>query len=451
MPRTRQSYKDSSNHDVVIKVEQQLGKNTVQSRRNMKVSVAVIKVEEDYPNSDEESTVVPSDDDDDDDKDDGFVTASATTSTATASTVYSFDGRIFDTYQDMVDAKRQRNQQRLLDCGLIQAKECMVQESKTRTTNRPSKKQRITRTTTQNNILPRRKSNRIAGIDSDGIYVEQESAGAFLIAGNPRPNVNSEELKFYNDRVNDGSDLSLQEAIQLTGPKWVEETSLESAEQLVSLHLIPMMATSEQKTRRSTAIATINQKVLQENIERISVNDDHCVAKITPDRIYSIVCHPSDDALLVSAGDKQGFVGLWNVDQTTKEDTDTPGGIHLFKVHSGPVCALEWTPRGDKLLSASYDGSVRSFDVTSQKFTEVFATYDHSEVYSGKLGSGVDGNNSRNGSWVQHVSRDHRCHDGKCFFLSTSIGTALHVDLRIGKGKVTFHKEFSEKKINTLR
>ena len=106
MPRTRQSYKDSSNHDVVIKVEQQLGKNTVQSRRNMKVSVAVIKVEEDYPNSDEESTVVPSDDDDDDDKDDGFVTASATTSTATASTVYSFDGRIFDTYQDMVDAKR---------------------------------------------------------------------------------------------------------------------------------------------------------------------------------------------------------------------------------------------------------------------------------------------------------------------------------------------------------
>ena len=341
---------------------------------------------------------------------------------------------------------------RLLDCGLIQAKEYMTQESKAGSTKRPSKKQRITKATTQNDVLPRRKSNRIAGIESDGIYVEKESAGTFLISGNPRPNVSTEELKFYGDRVNNGSDLSLQEAIQLTGPKWVEETSLEAAEQLVSLHLIPLMMASEQKARRPTKVATINPKVLQEKVEQISINDDHCVAKVTPDRIYSIVCHPSDDALLVGAGDKQGFVGLWNVNQTAKDDTGKQGGIHLFKVHSGPVCCLEWTPKGDKLLSASYDGSVRSFDVTSQKFIEVFATYDHSEAYRGKLGSGVDGNNNKsNSSWVQHVSRDHRCHDGNCFFLSTSTGTALHVDLRIGNGKVTFHKEFSEKKINTLR
>ena len=340
-----------------------------------------------------------------------------------------------------------------MDCGLIQAKEDMTQDSKTRTAKQPSKKQRTTRYTVQNNVLPRRKSNRIAGIDSDGIYVEQESAGTFLIRGNPRPNDSTKEVKFYQDRVNNGSDLSLQEAIQLTGPKWMEETSLKAAEQLVSLHLMPMILVPEKKSQRPTVAAAIHSKVIQEKVQRISVNNDQSVAKVTPDRIYSIVCHPSDDALLVCAGDKQGFVGLWNVDQTTKNDIGTQGGIHLFKVHSGPVCCLEWTPRGDKLLSASYDGSVRSFDVSSQKFTEVFATYDHSQVYSSKLGSGVDGsyNNKSSSSWVQHVSRDHRCHDGNCFFLSTSAGTALHVDLRIGNGKVTFHKEFSEKKINTLR
>lgn len=40
--------------------------------------------------------------------------------------------------------------------------------------------------------------------------------------------------------------------------------------------------------------------------------------------------------------------------------------------------------------------------------------------------------------------------DGDCFFLSTSEGTVMHIDLR-SKGEVTFDQKLSEKKINTVR
>jgi len=49
------------------------------------------------------------------------------------------------------------------------------------------------------------------------------------------------------------------------------------------------------------------------------------------------------------------------------------------------------------------------------------------------------------------VCPDPRNASDQCFFMSTSYGTAMHVDLRVGNGKLTFHEDLSEKKINTLR
>ena len=106
------------------------------------------------------------------------------------------------------------------------------------------------------------------------------------------------------------------------------------------------------------------------------------------------------------------------------------------------------TPSGRSLLSASYDGSVRWLDVEAQKFLQIFATYDDSVMYRDQLGRGLDQGYNY---WTQYVCPDHRNAHDQCFFLSTSFGTAMHVDLRVGKGQLTFHEELSEKKINTLR
>lgn len=363
--------------------------------------------------------------------------------------VHTFNGIIFETYQDMVDAKRQRNEQRLVECGLMQAKE-IIQEARGAA---GSKRGLASKKRKSELPLPRRKSNRIAGIESDGVYVEHESAGVFttgIVGQNAMgagsvPESDKPDFQFFNERLNDGAKLSVKEATELSGSKWVDEMSVGAAEQFVSFRLAPSIGSLDRKVLSPNSVADVSMTLYQEKFEGVSVDDDKCVAKVTPDRIYSIVCHPSENALIVGAGDKQGFVGLWNVDHRSDGSNH---GVHLFRLHGRPVSCLEWTPSGDKLVSASYDGSVRSFDVASQTFTEVFATYDDSATYGDKLGHGIHQDYK---FWVQHVAMDRRFNTDKCFFLSTSAGSAIHVDLRVGKGKLTFNEDLSAKKINTLR
>jgi hypothetical protein len=103
------------------------------------------------------------------------------------------------------------------------------------------------------------------------------------------------------------------------------------------------------------------------------------------------------------------------------------------------------------LLSTSYDGTVRWFDVETQALDEIFATYDNDDVYGDKIGFGLDEGHKY---WTQYGCLDHRNSGEKCLFLSTSCGTAMHLDLRISnnsKNRMTFHEDLSEKKINSLR
>ncbi|EED90697.1 WD40-repeat protein, partial [Thalassiosira pseudonana CCMP1335] len=169
---------------------------------------------------------------------------------------------------------------------------------------------------------------------------------------------------------------------------------------------------------------TITSNNLQSHLDALSLDDaETCVAKVTPERIYSVTCHPSPHHIIACAGDKKGHVGIWNVDQYNPNSTND--GVHLFKPHSGAVSSMIWNASGTTLLSASYDGSVRAFDASKQVFEEIFATYDDDEQYKNKIG------------------------DGKCFFLSTSEGSVMHVNLR-SNGKLTFDQTLSEKKINSV-
>ena len=62
-----------------------------------------------------------------------------------------------------------------------------------------------------------------------GIYVENESAGKFEIAGLSSGlgsyTPEKEEPEFYNNRINDGSELTIVEAVENTGSKWVKEAN----------------------------------------------------------------------------------------------------------------------------------------------------------------------------------------------------------------------------------
>lgn len=55
---------------------------------------------------------------------------------------------------------------------------------------------------------------------------------------------------------------------------------------------------------------------------------DDTVAKVVPDRIFSMSIHPTEDKVLLAVGGKWGAVGIWDVN-----DVDSHShGVSLFTV-----------------------------------------------------------------------------------------------------------------------
>jgi WD40 repeat protein len=392
--------------------------------------------------------------------------------------VFPFNGIEYATYQEMVNAKRKRNQEVLLNSGLLDSVASLKSEiagSKSKPTTQGIKKRKVVKST-EREPYQRRMSSRQAGIQSDGLFVEEERSGRFTVAVTDGSTaavagsyssgvvqgsmyVKEKEPEFYRDRINDGSAFSIEEAVELTGSKWVKESTVKDAQDFVHGTLSKLVGKDEtkvgaaskkgtkSKSPRAVASPVVSSDDITDRIKDMTFKEEAVVAKVVPDRIYGIAAHPSTDQLIVSAGDKKGYVGIWNVDSRAKADDESSNdGVHLFKFHSGSCSSLQWTPSGDALFSSSYDGTVRVLDVASETFEQVFATYDSDDKFQKDVGYGMDIGHKY---WTQYGCLDHRSHSGKCFFLSTSVGTAMHVDMR-SKGGVTFHEELSEKKINSL-
>jgi hypothetical protein len=441
--------------------------------------------------------------------------------------VYHFNGVNYTSYQDMVHAKRQRNQQILEQSGLLTISSASSSSSSRRSSNSYPKtgsqrglqannarnsKDRHVSSSSSSHQQGRRKSSRILGIESDGLYIDEERAGRVTVAGatsnsstiqkeddptssNSSSNNTGSTSLFYRNRINDGTPLSLSEAIEQAGTKWMTETSIADATSFVQDILrdaTAKISVPSSSNDEPIIAPTASNRLLPYEYDLNHVNALECddiersVAKVCPDRIYSMTVHPSSNHLIVSAGDKLGHVGIWNVndnytphgdhddivnryqDDATKKttavttNTNQRDGVHLFKPHTGAVCSLQWTGNGASggtsgnphhLISASYDGTIRMLDVQQEQFIEIFATYDNNNdpttPYQHRPGYGIE---QEYGSkfWTQHITLDPRYNESTCFFLATSVGTAMHIDLR-SKHSITFHEQFSEKKINSLR
>lgn len=316
---------------------------------------------------------------------------------------FTFDNiSFYATYTEMVAAKRQRNQDMLMQSGLLDAKAALDDSV---AAQRTATARGIKRSSPTNEVknLPRRKSGRLAGQSAPDIYVEEESGGRITTNGLSNDEAVKYEPEYYKGRVNDGSPLTIEKAVLNCESKWVNDdgSTLEAANQFMDTFQTVVKEYSGMVRNPSPTTVTHN---LQKDVDALSLDDESNVAKVVPDRIYSVVCHPSPQHLMVCAGDKQGYLGIWNVDQYNTDTRDKKGkisttdGVYLFKPHSRPISTLVWNDGGSKLLSCSYDGTVRSFDVEKQVFEEIFASYDDDDRYRGKIGFGLDNGYK---SWVQ--------------------------------------------------
>ena len=89
---------------------------------------------------------------------------------------------------------------------------------------------------------------------------------------------------------------------------------------------------------------------------------------------------PRADASIVAAGDKSGNLGLWAYDAAFAE-RDEADGVRLLKPHGQYISGLTWKEVGSgappTLLTASYDGVVRSMDAETGTSSEVLVLDGH--------------------------------------------------------------------------
>ncbi|SCU93659.1 LAMI_0E15148g1_1 [Lachancea mirantina] len=94
--------------------------------------------------------------------------------------------------------------------------------------------------------------------------------------------------------------------------------------------------------------------------------------KLTQDRISAMFFHPSEDKKLIVGGDTTGHVGLWNVTDTDPQDQLVEPEITKFKLFTKNVGRIDVMPSDlSKILTASYDGILRSIDLNTLNSEEI--------------------------------------------------------------------------------
>jgi len=125
------------------------------------------------------------------------------------------------------------------------------------------------------------------------------------------------------------------------------------------------------------------------------------VAKVTRQGVTHLEFHPSAGTPVVAAGDKSGHVGLWNFDAAGAEDEDGQAslgedGVLLTRPHLEYISGLRWARAGARLVSSSYEGTIRSLDVQKGVSEELLnwegfrcSAFDFAETSGGTCGEAL--------------------------------------------------------------
>ncbi|VDH93475.1 Hypothetical predicted protein [Mytilus galloprovincialis] len=109
------------------------------------------------------------------------------------------------------------------------------------------------------------------------------------------------------------------------------------------------------------------------NLSKLKINMER-VAKVVPNRVFSLDIHPTNSKLITAAGDKWGFLGIWDVMAGREFQTD---GVVVYAPHSRPINCLKFSlHKPNQLYSCSYDGTVRCCDLQKGVFDEIYSTPD---------------------------------------------------------------------------
>ncbi|XP_041367675.1 WD repeat-containing protein 76-like [Gigantopelta aegis] len=111
---------------------------------------------------------------------------------------------------------------------------------------------------------------------------------------------------------------------------------------------------------------TSSLKSFMEEFKKLNLGENR-VIKVVKERIFSLAIHPSENKILVAAGDKWGNLGFWDVE--SEDDAVTAYTPHTSPINHVEFC--QWKPA--TVFTCSYDGTFRHGDFERAVFSEVYS------------------------------------------------------------------------------
>ena len=173
------------------------------------------------------------------------------------------------------------------------------------------------------------------------------------------------------------------------------------------------------------------------------MNHEEHVAKVVPQRIFCAAFLPVRNQLLAATGDREGHLGFWTPPHVVASDdsnhsVETQEHVSVYRPFVRPVSDILFSVHEPNVvIAASYDGTVRRFDLNEgQHFESLYSTADPD------VG-------------IQSICM-HRQSSGEVCWASFSDGTATRIDARVSpneKQQTSAHGPLvlHEKKINTIQ
>ncbi|CAK7897559.1 DNA damage-binding protein Cmr1p [[Candida] anglica] len=196
----------------------------------------------------------------------------------------------------------------------------------------------------------------------------------------------------------------------------------------------------EKETKNGTSDYSLESKRKEFDKMSLYKKIDPLDIKATHQRISSIAFHPATDDRLVVAGDTVGDLGVWAVDAETEgdEDDEATANVTILKPHGKLISKIVIPPNSpSQILSASYDGSVRTLDLNKLESSELAYLRDPYDDADYPLGVSDINLASPNLLYFTTLSGNFYQHDTRTKFSSVKESALLRLhDKKIGSFSV---------------
>ncbi|KAA0150218.1 hypothetical protein FNF29_05458 [Cafeteria roenbergensis] len=277
-----------------------------------------------------------------------------------------------DAYEAMRQAAMEAKATMLAELGMGETKSNL--EQRARAAKRPrasSAKARGSSARAAALAEPTRRSRRVAGREAEaaaGLPKELEYVTSASLA------------RSFAERTRPEGTVDVGRLIE-----GVSNQDLSNAETLCREIVAPPATPSPKKPRRGVAAGPSGRRgskadPADDAVARyrdLRIQNESHVAKVTPDRSYSCCFTGRCDVVVGWVGDKWGRVGAFRPLATATEE-DESDLITLFAPHTRSVgSVMSPTDAPERIVSSSYDGSVRVFDAAAMRSSETIVWGEH--------------------------------------------------------------------------